>query len=82
MLIYSIMLEGRDAGRGFLVTLDVAGSSQAHAERLALDEAKNLGLSILGIEEVTLKRKAKMPREAGVIKTYGKAYFQLDEPEC
>jgi hypothetical protein len=76
------MLEGRDAGRGFLVTLDVAGTSQAHAEKIALDKAKNLGLSILGIEEVTLKRKAKVSYGPGVIKTYGKAYFELDEPEC
>ena len=74
-MVYSIMLEGRDEGRSFLITLDVVGPSRTAAKKVALDEAARRGLEIIGVEEVTRKGSHQAPIGSGVLKVYGKAYF-------
>ena len=81
MSVYSVMLEGRENQKGFLITIDVAGSSQASAKSLALAEASRRGLQIIGVEEVSRKAKSAGSATPEVIKVYGKSYFDLEGSE-
>jgi hypothetical protein len=77
MKVYSVMLEGRDQGKGFLITFDVASDSPENATNLAFCEATNLKLDIVGVEEIALKRVDSPDAGACVLKTYGKGFFDL-----
>lgn len=79
MVVYSVMLEGDESGKHFLVTLDVLGFSQAQAETLAMAEAERRNLSIVAIEEVNVKGSSDVSAGPGVLKVYGKAYFDAQE---
>lgn len=76
--LYSIMLEGRFGGKGFLVSMDVTSESAEIAERIALQEAKLKGWDIVGIEE-TMKKESKrvINAQPGVQRIYGRAFFDL-----
>ena len=77
MGIYSVMLEGRAAGKGFFITFDVASSSSEEAVSLALSEAPSMELNIVGPEEITVKQGPSRSRKHGVVRTYGKSLFDL-----
>ena len=77
MMVRSVMLEGRESGMGFLMTFDVASDSEEEAIRLALCEARELDLDIVGVEEVSLKSEIHAGSAPGVLKRYGKGFFDL-----
>jgi len=79
MKIYNVMLEGKDDKIEYFITFEVASSSQAHAEELALNEASKRGLNIIGIEEVEVKGQMKPSVKSRVLKVYGKSYFINEE---
>jgi hypothetical protein len=48
MQVYSVMLEAIDASIGYFMNIEVAAPDPPHATELALDRARELGLSITG----------------------------------
>jgi hypothetical protein len=79
MAVYNVMLEGREPEKGFLITFEVASVSESSAKKIALNEAKGMGLNIIGVEEVSFKRKLKPSEKPGILKVYGKAYFDIED---
>jgi hypothetical protein len=78
MQIYSVMLEGVDAGLGYFMNIEVAAFDPAAAVGLAKERAQELGLTILGVEEVTETRQTST-REAKVLSVSGKSYFPSED---
>lgn len=70
------MLEGRDEDGRYLVTLDTSASDEDQGKEIAIEEATRLGMEIVGVEEC--ERRAETDRRAGVVKVYGKTYFDTD----
>lgn len=80
MISYNVMLEGEeDDGTEYFITLEVASSSQAQAEGLALNDAVKMGLNIIGVEEVEVGQQLKPSTKPKVLKVYGKSYFTNEE---
>jgi hypothetical protein len=78
MLVYDVMLEGREHEKGFLITFEVAGLSRVEAESLALSEARKRKLVIIRVEETSRKTGTTAEGEPRVLKVYGKGYFDVD----
>jgi len=78
MQIYSVMLEGLDVGLGYFLNIEVAASSPALAVELAEERARELSLTIVGVEEVTETRQTSS-LEAKVLSVSGKSYFPTEE---
>ena len=76
--VYSVMLEGVDASMGFFMNLEVAAPDSKHAAELALERARELGLSINGVEEIT-RTKRSSGSGPEVLSTSGKSYFPLEQ---
>jgi hypothetical protein len=76
--IYSVMLEGIDASLGYFINVGVAASDPTHATKLALERARDLGLHITAVEEIT-KTRRKADSEAQVLSISGKSYFPLEQ---
>ena len=74
MQIYSIMLEGVDNGMGYFMNFEVAAPTQSTAVKLAEKRALELGLMIIGVEEVVATGRAPNS-EPAVLSTSGKSYF-------
>jgi hypothetical protein len=78
MQIYSVMLEGIDAGLGYFMNIEVAAFSPTSAVHLAEERAEELGLTILGVEEVTETQQTS-GLEAKVLSVSGKSYFSSED---
>lgn len=78
MLIYSVMVEGIDASMGYFMNIEVAAPDSRHAEQLALERARKLGLTISGVEEIT---KTTQTSSSGpeVLSISGKSYFPIGQ---
>lgn len=74
MRTYSVMLEGIDDGMAYFMNFEVAAPNQGDAIKLAEKRALELGLTIVGVEEVTLTGKTSKLEET-VLSTSGKSYF-------
>ena len=74
MQVYSVMLEGIDASMGYFINVEVAAISSSSAAKLAEEHARGLGLSIVGVEEVTRTGRSSSS-EPKVLATSGKSYF-------
>ena len=74
MQVYSVMLEGVDASMGFFMNVAVSAHDSTEAVELALERARELGLSIKGVEEIT-KRRRTSSSGPEVISISGKSYF-------
>jgi hypothetical protein len=72
--VYSVMLEGIDGSMGYFMNVEVAANSPTGAAKLAEEYAKERGLTIVGVEEITEteRRLSSAPR---VLSTSGKSYF-------
>jgi hypothetical protein len=77
MRIYSVMLEGIDASMGFFMNIEVSAPNSTHAVQLALERARELGLSIKGVEEIVETRRTSSSG-AGVLSMSGKSYYPLE----
>ena len=74
MQVYSVMLEGIDASMGYFINVEVAAINPSSAAKLAEEHARELGLAIVGVEEIT--RTGQSPSsEAKVLAISGKSYF-------
>ena len=78
MQIYSVMLEGIDAGMGYFMNIEVAAFNPTLAVELAEERAQELGLMILGVEEVTETRQTSS-LESRVLSVSGKSYFSSED---
>lgn len=74
MRIYSVMLEGIDASMGYFTNVEVAATTSTRAAKLATDYARKLGLTIVGVEEITMTGRSS-ESEPKVLSTSGKSYF-------
>ena len=74
MQIYSVMLEGIDASMGFFMNVEVAAPDPTNAVKLARKRARELGLRIVGVEEITKTRRTSSS-DVGVLSVSGKSYF-------
>lgn len=74
MQIYSVMLEGIDASMGFFMNVEVAAPDPTNAAKLARKRAREMGLSIVGVEEITRTRRTST-LGPGVLSVSGKSYF-------
>ena len=74
MQIYSVMLEGVDASMGFFMNVEVAAPDSTDAAKLARTRARELGLRIVGVEEIKKTRRTSSSG-AGVLSMSGKSYF-------
>ena len=72
------MLEGIDASMGFFMNIEVAAPDSTHATELALERARQLGLSITGVEEITKKRRMSNSGPE-VLSISGKSYFPFEQ---
>ena len=77
MQIYSVMLEGTDAGMGYFMNIEVTASNPTTAVKLAKERAQALGLTIVGVEEVTEKCQTSKS-ESKVLSVSGKSYFPTE----
>lgn len=78
MKVYSVMLEGVDAGLGYFMNIEVAASSPALAMQLAEERARELDLVIVGVEEVTETGETS-GLDSKVLSVSGKSYFPAEE---
>ncbi|HEU4510319.1 MAG TPA: hypothetical protein VFR78_18945 [Pyrinomonadaceae bacterium] len=78
MQIYSVMLEGTDASMGFFINVEVAAPDPTNAAKVARKRARELGLTIVGVEEITKTRRTSSSGP-GVLSISGKSYFPLDQ---
>ena len=78
MQIYSVMLEGTDAGMGYFMNIEVAAYSPTTAVKLSEERAKELGLTIVGVEEVTETGQIST-LESKVLSVSGKSYFPAED---
>jgi hypothetical protein len=78
MQIYSVMLEGTDASMGFFMNVEVAAHDPTNAAKLARKGARELGLTIIGVEEITRTRRA-CSSGPGVLSMSGKSYFPSEQ---
>lgn len=81
MLAFNVVVKGEDGGRFFLTMFEVAATSQAQAQRIALSEAARLGLNVQGVEEV---EEAEAEQELifdhpQLLRSYGKAYYDSED---
>lgn len=76
MQIYSVMLEGMDASMGFFVNVEVAALNASSAAKLAEEHTRELGLNIIGIEEITRTGRSSSS-EPKVLSISGKSYFPI-----
>jgi hypothetical protein len=79
MQIYSVMVEGIDASMGFFMNIEVAASDSRHATELALERARQLGLTITGVEEITRTRQTSSSGEGVLSSISGKSYFPIEQ---
>ena len=73
---YQIILEGLENNVGYYIGFDVASNKKAHAINLALAKAKELGLTIVTVDEVNIGSTVSNITESKVIHTYGKVFFE------
>jgi hypothetical protein len=78
MKVYSVMLEGVDASMGFFMNIEVAAPDSTDAAQLALERARELGLSINGVEEITKTRRTSSSGPE-VLSISGKSYFPPED---
>jgi hypothetical protein len=78
MQIYSVMLEGIDASMGFFMNVEVAAPDPTSAAKLARKRARELGLRIVGVEEITRTRRTSGSGPA-VLSMSGKSYFPPEQ---
>jgi hypothetical protein len=76
MQIYSVMLEGIDAAMGFFMNVEVAAINPSSAAKIAKQYAREVGLSIVGVEEITRTGRSSSS-EPMVLSTSGKSYFPI-----
>ncbi len=74
MQVYSVMLEGIDASMGYFINVEVAAIDPSSAARIAVQYAQELGLSIVGVEEITRTGRSSS-LEPKVLSASGKSYF-------
>jgi hypothetical protein len=74
MQTYSVMLEGIDGGMSYFMNFEVAAPNQGIAIKLAEKRALELGLTIVGVEDVTATERTRSS-VPGVLSTSGKSYF-------
>lgn len=74
MQVYSVMLEGIDASMGYFMNVEVAAINPSSAAKLAEQYARETGLSIVGVEEITRTGRSSSS-EPKVLSTSGKSYF-------
>jgi len=72
--IYSVMLEGTDGSMGYFMNFEVAARDPIQAEELARQRARELGLNVVGVEEITDTTKS-FSSSPQVLSTSGKSYF-------
>jgi hypothetical protein len=68
------MLEGTDDSLGYFMNFEVAARDPSQAEQLARERAQQLGLNIVGVEELTDTTKS-FSSDPQVLSTSGKSYF-------
>lgn len=78
MQIYSVMLEGTDARMGYFINIEVTASNPTTAVKLAEERAQDLGLTIVGVEEVTETRQTS-ELKLKVLSVSGKSYFPTED---
>lgn len=78
MQIFSVMLEGVDAGLGYFINIEVAAPSSTLAVKLAEQRARELDLVIVGVEEVT-ETDQTSSLESKVMSVSGKSYFRPED---
>lgn len=73
-IIYSVMLEGTDDSLGYFMNFEVAARDPIQAQKLARERAQELGLKVVGVEEIieTSKFSDLGPQ---VLSTSGKSLF-------
>ena len=72
------MLEGSDGSLGYFMNFHVAALDVIQAESLARDKARELGLKIIGVEEITEIRKDSNS-DPRVLSMSGKSYFPVGQ---
>ena len=72
------MLEGVDDSYGYFLNIEVASAHAKRAEALACTKARELGLSIVGVEEITEIEGTYSRSLSRVISVSGKSYFPLE----
>jgi hypothetical protein len=68
------MLEGIDALMGYFMKVEVTANNSSSAAKLAEEYARELGLTIIGVEEITRTGRSSSS-EPKVLSTSGKSYF-------
>ena len=80
--IFSVLLEGAKGSHGYFVKIEVACDKHVQAERLARVKAEEIGLNIVGIDEV-LKTDRMLDRiTPQVIFVSGRSYFPGVTDKC
>ena len=74
MHVYSVMLEGVDASMGYFINVEVAAINRSSAAQLAEQYAREKGLSIVGVEEITRTGQSSSS-EPRVLSNSDKSYF-------
>ena len=74
MQVYSVMLEGIYASMGYFMNVEVAAINRSSAAKLAEQPAREIGLSIVGVEEITVTDRSTSS-ESKVLSASGKSYF-------
>lgn len=77
---FIVMLEGLDGQYGYYISYEVIASDEVQAQSIARADALESGLYIVACEEVELQGEYvdSIP-EAGILKKFGKSYFDKDE---
>lgn len=74
---YSVMLEGFEYNIGFFVSYQIFASNESQAIAIAHADAILQGFNIISCEEIECQKESlESRRDYGVIKRYGKIYFE------
>jgi hypothetical protein len=73
--VFDVMLDAREGGLKFYVTLRVVAPTAADAERLARDEAERHGFVVARVEESEVRHRRSV-RATGILKVFGRSYYE------
>jgi hypothetical protein len=73
---YLVMLEGNDDSGHYFITFETISTDPEAASALSLAEGRNLGLSIVGVEDVEVKHVVPVFSKQCVVSISGKSYFE------
>ena len=74
---YNITLEGVEANQGYFTGFDIAAFTESEALDMLKCKAMEDGLNIIHFDSTPIKLSSSI-HKTGIIKEYGKSFFELD----